>query len=120
MSPLTARLGQSLIRYPQTGFQDFLCHLYPRLELLVTWQNAGELLRLSSKFDVPSLRSACIAFLLPSCAGQPVKGMKISEDYNIPELYKEASRYTLDGYANWPAEELAALSEPTLLKLERK
>lgn len=86
----------------------------------MTWANVSELLRLSSKFDVPSLRSACLAFLLPSCAGNPVKGMKIAEDNYIPELYKEASRFALDNYGNWPAEELAILSEPTLLKLERR
>lgn len=62
-----------------TGFQDLLCHIYPRLECLVTWQNAGDLLTLASKFDVPSLRNACIAFLLPSCAGNPIEGMRIAE-----------------------------------------
>ncbi|KAM0754557.1 hypothetical protein T439DRAFT_321591 [Meredithblackwellia eburnea MCA 4105] len=101
-------------------FQDLLCHIYPRLECLISWNNAGELCRMASKFDVPSLRNACIAFLLPSAAGKPLAGMKIAEEMNIPELYKEASRYTLDNYQNWPPEELAALSPPTLLKLERR
>lgn len=37
-----------------------------------------------------------------------------------PELYKEASRYTLDNYHQWPASELVQLSQSTLLKLERR
>ena len=75
---------------------------------------------MASKFDIPSLRNATIAFLLPSAAGKPVEGMRIAEEMNIPELYKEASRYTLDNYANWDSEELAMLSQSTLLKLERR
>lgn len=76
--------------------------------------------RMASKFDIPSLRNACIAFLLPSAAGKPLAGMKIAEEMGIPELYKEASRYALDNYANWQPEDLATLSQTTLLKLERR
>ncbi|KAI5478447.1 BTB/POZ-like domain containing protein [Pseudohyphozyma bogoriensis] len=75
---------------------------------------------MAEKFDLPSLRNACFAFLLPSCAGKPVMGMRIAEENNIPELYKESSRYTLDNFANFSPSELATLSQPTLLKLERK
>jgi hypothetical protein len=75
---------------------------------------------MARKFDIPSLRNACVAFLLPSAAGNPIKSMKIAEENNMPELYKEASRYVLDGYQNWPVDELAQLTEATLLKLERR
>ncbi|KAK4705782.1 hypothetical protein P7C70_g398, partial [Phenoliferia sp. Uapishka_3] len=109
-----------LVEENASSFQDLLCHLYPRLECLISWNNAGDLCRMASKFDIPSLRNACIAFLLPSAAGKPIAGMRIAEEMNIPELYKEASRYTLDNYQNWPQEELALLSQPTLLKLERR
>ncbi|KAL8293020.1 hypothetical protein RQP46_000714 [Phenoliferia psychrophenolica] len=109
-----------LVEEKAASFQALLCHLYPRLECLISWNNVGDLCRMASKFDLPSLRNATIAFLLPSAAGKPVEGMRIAEEMNIPELYKEASRYTLDNYHNWPPEELAMLSQPTLLKLERR
>lgn len=80
----------------------------------------GTRIAMSRKFDIPSLRNACVAFLLPSAAGNPIKSMKIAEDNGMPELYKEASRYVLDGYQNWPVDELAQLTEATLLKLERR
>ncbi|GAA5823127.1 hypothetical protein JCM11251_007495 [Rhodosporidiobolus azoricus] len=101
-------------------FQDLLCHIYPRLDCLISWTNVEDLIRMSAKFDIPSLTNACLAFLLPSAAGRPVLCMKIAEENHIPELYKEASRYVLDNFGNWGAEELAILSQETLLKLERR
>ncbi|GAA5859075.1 hypothetical protein JCM8547_003993 [Rhodosporidiobolus lusitaniae] len=103
-----------------SSFQDLLMHIYPRLNCLISWTNVEDLIRMGSKFDIPSLTNACLAFLLPSAAGRPVLCMKIAEENDIPELYKEGSRYTLDNYGNWSPEELAALSPSTLLKLERK
>ncbi|GAA6038354.1 hypothetical protein JCM8097_007606 [Rhodosporidiobolus ruineniae] len=103
-----------------SSFQDLLCHIYPRLDCLVSWPNVEDLIRMSAKFDIPSLTNACLAFLLPSAAGRPILGMKIAEENHIPELYKEASRYLLDNYGNWESEELAILSPETLLKLERR
>lgn len=103
-----------------SSFQDLLCHIYPRLECTISWQNASDLCKMASLFDIPSLRNACIAFLLLSAAGRPTVAMKIAEDNFIPELYKEASRYILDNFTVWPQEELAMLSQATLLKLERR
>ncbi|GAA5915560.1 hypothetical protein JCM5296_007283 [Sporobolomyces johnsonii] len=103
-----------------SSFQDFLCHIYPRLDCVIAWNNVSDLCRLALKFDVPSLNNACLAFLLPSAAGRPILCMRIAEDNCIPELYKEGSRYTLDNYGNWSSEELSILSPETLLKLERK
>lgn len=56
------------------SFQDLLCFVYPRLDFLVSWANAAELIRMASKFDMPALRTACVAFLLPSAAGNPLQG----------------------------------------------
>ncbi|GAA5988354.1 hypothetical protein JCM11641_003491 [Rhodosporidiobolus odoratus] len=103
-----------------SSFQDLLCHVYPRLDCLISWTNVEDLIRMSAKFDVPSLTNACLAFILPSAAGRPVLCMKIAEENHIPELYKEASRYVLDNYGNWTSEELAILTPSTLLKLERR
>ncbi|BGP18581.1 hypothetical protein JCM10213_002131 [Rhodosporidiobolus nylandii] len=103
-----------------SSFQDLLCHVYPRLDCLISWTNVEDLYRMSAKFDIPSLTSACLAFLLPSAAGRPILCMKIGEENNIPELYKEGSRYVLDNFGNWQPEELAILSPTTLLKLERR
>ncbi|GAA5918167.1 hypothetical protein JCM6882_002314 [Rhodosporidiobolus microsporus] len=101
-------------------FQDLLCHIYPRLDCLISWTNVEDLIRMSAKFDIPSLTNACLAFLLPSAAGRPVLCMKIAEENHIPELYKEGSRYVLDNFGNWETEELSILSQETLLKLERR
>lgn len=46
--------------------------------------------------------------------------VKLAEDYHIPELYKEASRFLLDNFAHWQPNELAILSPETLLKVERR
>lgn len=133
--PICARIYLREEKAP--AFQGLLCHIYPRGNCVVSWENANDLyvprvsshcnrvlmspsLHLSSKFDIPSLHTSCLSFLLPSCAGKPILGLKIAEEHALPELYKEASRFLLDNYAGWSADELALLSEVTLLKLERK
>lgn len=50
-------------------------------------------MRMSDKFQIVSLRDACISFLLPAAAGRPILAVRIAEDHCIPELYQEASRY---------------------------
>lgn len=72
-----------LVEEKALSFQALLCHLYPRLECLISWNNVGDLCRMASKLDLPSLRNACIAFLLPSAAGKPVEGMRIAEEMNM-------------------------------------
>lgn len=42
---------------------------------------------MSSKFDLPSLTNACLAFLLPSAAGRPVLVMKIAEVRSLPRSF---------------------------------
>ncbi len=77
--------------------------------------------------------SMCVAHLCHSrspLAAQPVDNglnLRTLREHRLmslpvcrPELYKETSRYVLDNYSAWPAEDLALLSEGTLLKLERK
>lgn len=148
--PLDATFVECRLRLHEesaTSFQDLLCHIYPRLDCAIHWSNVEDLCRMGLKFDIPSLTSACLAFLLPSAAGQPALCMKIAEasrascsptgrnrtpiqantavnrqEFGIPELYKEASRYLLDngGAGGWTSEELAILDPLTLLKLERK
>ncbi|GAA5881036.1 hypothetical protein JCM3774_003075 [Rhodotorula dairenensis] len=123
--PLDATFVECRLRLHEessSSFQDLLCHVYPRLDCAIHWSNVEDLCRMGLKFDIPSLTSACLAFLLPSAAGQPALCMKIAEEFGIPELYKEASRYLLDngGAGGWTSEELAILDPITLLKLERK
>lgn len=65
------------------SFQDLLCFIYPKLELLISWNNVGDQLKMSSKFDLPALRNVCIAFLLPSAAGNPIMGMHIAEEHGM-------------------------------------
>lgn len=69
---------------------------------------------------MPFLKRHCIAFLLSSCAGKPLNALKIAEDFELPELYKEASRYVLDQFNHWEAAELEILTERSLLKLEKR
>jgi hypothetical protein len=38
---------------------------------------------MANKFDIPSLRQACITFLLPSAAGRPTLGLRIAEENNM-------------------------------------
>lgn len=101
-------------------FHDFLFHIYPHLDLSVTWYNCGPLLRFSDKFQVPFLRRSCITFLRAALAGRPIEAMRLAELHAIDDLYREASRHVLDNFAAWQADELEVLSGETLLKLERK
>lgn len=101
-------------------FQDFLCHVYPNLDLVVTWINIFPLFAFSDKFEVPFLRRACITFLRASLAGRPIDAMALSEKHGIEDVFREASRHVLDNMPSWEPEELAILSDETLLKLERK
>lgn len=101
-------------------FHDFLFHIYPHLDLFVTWYNCGPLLRFSDKFQVPFLRRSCIAFLRAALAGRPIEAMRLAELHGIDDLYRQASRHVLDNFAAWLPDELAVLSHETLLKLERK
>ncbi|EPQ29035.1 uncharacterized protein PFL1_03325 [Pseudozyma flocculosa PF-1] len=101
-------------------FQSFLFHVYPHLDLHVTWFNCGPLLRFADKFQVPYMRRCCVAFLKTALPGRPIEAMRIAEEHGLPEQYKEASRHVLDNYSEWYPEELESLSSETLLKLERK
>ncbi|KAH8926961.1 hypothetical protein BT69DRAFT_1347645 [Atractiella rhizophila] len=102
------------------SFQDLLFFIYPHLDCCVTWNNAPDLMTMSLKFDMPLLKRLCTSFLISSAAGQPIKAMKISEDHQIPELYKEASRFLLDNFNGWDTSDLAVLKQSTLLKLEKR
>ncbi|KAJ9474814.1 BTB domain-containing protein [Pseudozyma hubeiensis] len=101
-------------------FHDFLFHIYPHLDLSVTWYNCGPLLRFSDKFQVPFLRRSCVTFLRAALAGRPIEAMRLAELHNLDDLYREASRHVLDNFAAWLPDELEVLSSETLLKLERK
>ncbi|KAN0060403.1 hypothetical protein ACQY0O_007733 [Thecaphora frezii] len=101
-------------------FQSFLFHIYPHLDLHVTWFNCGPLLRFADKFQVPYMRRICVMFLKTALPGRPIEAMRIAEQHQLPEQYKEASRHVLDNYSEWYPEELECLSKETLLKLERK
>ncbi|ETS64468.1 hypothetical protein PaG_00925 [Moesziomyces aphidis] len=101
-------------------FHDFLFHIYPHLDLAVTWWNCGPLLRFADKFQVPYLRRSCVNFLRAALAGRPIEAMRLAELHGMDDLYKEASRHVLDNFAAWEVEELECLSKETLLKLERK
>ena len=116
--------------------QDLLYFIYPNLELSVTWANVSDLLLMSRKFDMPLLRKHCMVFLNNSAAGKPIQAMKLAEEHIIPDVYKEASRFLLDkwvlifhdviihdnrhSYSHWDQNELAILTEGTLLKLEKR
>jgi hypothetical protein len=52
--------------------------------------------------------------------GKPIHAIKLAEEYTLPELYKEASRFLLDTFPHLTAQELAILSPETLLKIERR
>ena len=103
-----------------TTFHDFLFHIYPHLDLAVTWFNCGPLLRFADKFQVPYMRRCCVTFLRAALAGRPIEAMRLAELHRLDDLYKEASRHVLDNFAAWEPEELECLSKETLLKLERK
>ncbi|CEH14105.1 DCD (DEVELOPMENT AND CELL DEATH) DOMAIN PROTEIN [Ceraceosorus bombacis] len=101
-------------------FQDVLCHIYPHLQLLVTWYNIGALMRFDDKYQIPFLRRSCISFLRAALAGRPIEAMALGERHGLEAEYKEASRHVLDNMPSWSLEELNVLSKETLLKLERK
>ncbi|CAH7669831.1 expressed protein, partial [Phakopsora pachyrhizi] len=101
-------------------FQDLLMFIYPHLDCICTWQNVSELMKMSQKFDMPLLKRYVLNFLLSSVAGKPIEAMKIAEDHNLAELYRESSRFILDNWQGWESQELGLLISESLLKLERK
>ncbi|EGG12776.1 uncharacterized protein MELLADRAFT_87038 [Melampsora larici-populina 98AG31] len=101
-------------------FQDLLMFVYPHLECVCTWNNAPELMTMSRKFDMPYLQRHVLNFLLSSAAGKPIQAMKIAEDHQLPDLYRESSRFLLDNWQGWDPKELDILSSETLLKLEKR
>lgn len=77
-------------------------------------------MNISNKLCVPALQRDCLAFLLKSAAGRPIKAMRIAELFEDEELYREASRFVLDNPGGWTEHELNTLSQETLLKLEKR
>lgn len=75
---------------------------------------------MSQKFDMPLLQRHVLNFLLSSVAGKPIEAMKIAEEHQLPELYRESSRFLLDNWQGWDHKELESLSSATLLKLEKR
>ncbi|KAH9454749.1 hypothetical protein KEM48_003994 [Puccinia striiformis f. sp. tritici PST-130] len=101
-------------------FQDLLMFVYPHLECVCTWQNASDLMTMSQKFDMPLLKRHVLNFLLSSVAGKPIEAMKIAEENQLADLYRESSRFLLDNWQGWEHKELDKLSAKTLLKLEKR
>ncbi|KAG6868109.1 hypothetical protein C0993_007520 [Termitomyces sp. T159_Od127] len=101
-------------------FHDFLKFVYPHLECTITWNNVESLMNISHKLCVPPLQRECLTFLLTHAAGKPIKALRIAELFEEEELYREASRFVLDNPGGWPDEEMATLSQETLLKLEKR
>ncbi|KAF5385767.1 hypothetical protein D9615_002479 [Tricholomella constricta] len=101
-------------------FHDFLKFVYPHLECTITWNNVESLMNISHKLCVPPLQRECLAFLLTHAAGKPIKAMRIAELFEEEELYREASRFVLDNPGGWTEQEMATLSQETLLKLEKR
>lgn len=77
-------------------------------------------MNISHKLCVPPLQRECLTFLLTHAAGRPIKALRIAELFEEEELYREASRFVLDNPGGWPDEEMATLSQETLLKLEKR
>lgn len=77
-------------------------------------------MNISHKLCVPPLQRECLTFLLTHAAGKPIKALRIAELFEEEELYREASRFVLDNPGGWPDEEMATLSQETLLKLEKR
>ncbi|KAA1072177.1 hypothetical protein PGT21_029388 [Puccinia graminis f. sp. tritici] len=102
------------------SFQDLLMFVYPHLECVCTWHNASDLMTMSQKFDMPLLQRHVLNFLLSSVAGKPIEAMKIAEEHQLSELYRESSRFLLDNWQGWDHKELERLSSQTLLKLEKR
>ncbi|KAI9612919.1 hypothetical protein KEM48_003995 [Puccinia striiformis f. sp. tritici PST-130] len=101
-------------------FQDLLMFVYPHLECVCTWQNASDLMTMSRKFDMPLLKRHVLNFLLSSVAGKPIEAMKIAEQNQLADLYRESSGFLLDNWQGWEHNELDKLSAKTLLKLEKR
>ncbi|KAG6917423.1 hypothetical protein DXG01_002508 [Tephrocybe rancida] len=101
-------------------FHDFLKFVYPHLECTITWNNVESLMNISHKLCVPPLQRECLTFLLTHAAGKPIKALRIAELFEEEELYREASRFVLDNPGGWLDEEMATLSQETLLKLEKR
>jgi len=51
---------------------------------------------MANKFDIPSLRQACITFLLPSAAGRPTLGLRIAEENNMQVGLERTERARLE------------------------
>jgi len=77
-------------------------------------------MNISHKLCVPRLQRECLTFLLTHAAGKPIKAMRIAELFEEEELYRESSRFVLDNPGGWLEQELATLSQETLLKLEKR
>lgn len=117
-SPIEARIDLKEER--PASFQDLLMFVYPHLECVCTWHNASDLMTMSQKFDMPLLKRHVLSFLLSSVAGKPIEAMRIAEEHQLPELYRESSRFLLDNWQGWDTKELENLSSQTLLKLEKR
>lgn len=94
-----------------------LRHVYPHLDLTVTWRNCARLLAFADKYDICGLRRVCVDFLRASLAGRPILALKIADDASLKDIYKESSRHVMDAWPNWEPSELAILSQETLLKV---
>lgn len=94
-----------------------LRHVYPHLDLTMTWRNCAPLLAFADKFDICGLRRVCVEFLKASLAGRPILALKIADDAKLRDIYKESSRHVMDAWPAWEPEELAVLSQETLLKV---
>ncbi|KAI9604243.1 hypothetical protein H4Q26_003857 [Puccinia striiformis f. sp. tritici PST-130] len=101
-------------------FQDLLVFVYPHLECVCTWQNASDLMTMSQKFDMPLLKRHMLNFLLSLVAGKPIEAMKIAEQNQLADVYRESSRFLLNNWQGWEHKELDKLSSKTLLKLEKR
>ncbi|KAH9942436.1 uncharacterized protein BXZ73DRAFT_40907 [Epithele typhae] len=101
-------------------FHDFLKFVYPHIVCTITWNNVEGLMNISHKLHVSSLQTECLTFLLTHAAGRPIKAMRIAELFDEEELYRESSRFVLDNPGGWSEEEMSALSQATLLKLEKR
>lgn len=101
--PLDATFVECRLRIHEesaSSFQDLLCHIYPRLECAIHWSNVEDLCRMGLKFDIPTLTSACLAFLLPSAAGRPALCMKIAEasgSFGLDKVPSELTRHYVIG-----------------------
>jgi len=77
-------------------------------------------LALGRRFNLDNMGLNILQFLLSSAAGKPIQAMRIAEEHQLADLYRESSRFLLDNWSNWDSKELDTLSSDTLLKLEKK